>query len=137
MTGKEGPDWTFSYNLLKASNVGLYLNFQGVPSAVVFTYDIKDDEIILKWKQTDDNGAAITLYTIYQRIENDERWEKIGTITDISKLEYVVKVEKGKEYEFVVTATNKYGEYPKKDNIKKVKVPGGRCSCALQIAKVV
>ena len=93
---------------------------------MVFTFEIKDDEITLKWKEPDNNGAAITLYTVYQRIVSDEQWQKIGTITDISKREYVVKVEKKKKYEFLVTATNKYGENQNKDNKKDVEVPGGR-----------
>ena len=98
---------------------------------MVFTWEIKDDEITLNWKEPDNNGAAITCYTVYQKIVNDEQWQNIGTITDISKREYAVKVEKGKKYEFLVTATNKYGENPNKDNTKEVEVPGGRCSYAL------
>ena len=42
----------------------------------------------------------------------------------VSKREHVVTVEKDKEYEFVVTATNKYGESPK-DDIKTVIVSEG------------
>lgn len=44
----------------------------------------------------------------------------------MSKREYVVRVDKEKKYEFLVTATNKYGESEKnKDNIKTVNVSGG------------
>ena len=42
-------------------------------------------------------------------------------ITDTSKRDYVLKGEEGKEYEFVVTATNKYGESLKTEK-KTVKV---------------
>ena len=51
----------------------------------------------------------------------------VDVINDISKREFVVRVEKGKTYEFVVTATNKYGESLKnKDKIKIVVVFGGK-----------
>ena len=44
----------------------------------------------------------------------------------MSKREFVVKVAKGKEYEFVVTATNQYGESLKKDSVKLIPVLSGR-----------
>ena len=84
------------------------------------------DEIILKWKEPNNNGADITQYSIYQRFINDEQWTKIGTITDIYKQEYVVKIEKGKEYEFVVTASKKYGKSSKEEKIKRIKVLEGK-----------
>ena len=62
---------------------------------------------------------------IYQRNVNDKEWKKLEDITDTSKQEYVLKGEEGKEYEFVVTATNKYGESSKTANIQKVKISGG------------
>ena len=80
----------------------------------------------MKWKENQSNGAAITQYSVYQRVGKDEQWTKLGIITDTSKREYVVNVEKGKEYEFVVTATSKYGESLKKYNIKRVHAMGGR-----------
>ena len=40
---------------------------------------------------------------------------------------YAVEIEKGKEYEFVVTATNKYGESSMEQDIKRIKVLDGRC----------
>ena len=50
----------------------------------------------------------------------------VGVINDISKREFVVRVEKGKQYEFVVTATNKYGESLKnKKRIETVNIEGG------------
>ena len=81
-----------------------------VPEPVVVTANVKDDEVTLKWRKPEDNGAVITQYSIYQRSANDEQWTRVAVINDISKLEYNVKVEKGKDCEFVVTATNKYGE---------------------------
>ena len=66
-------------------------------------------------------------YTIYKRIGNDEQWTMVDVINDISKREFVVRVEKGKQYEFVVTATNQYGESLKnKDRIKVVVIFGGK-----------
>ena len=99
--------------------------FEDVPEAIVITDKVKDGEITLKWEEPDKNGAAITQYDIYQRIVNDKTWKNIGTIKETSKREFVVKVEKGKECEFAVTATNKYGESSKEDRFKRVKVPGG------------
>ena len=40
---------------------------------------------------------------------------------------YAVEIEKGKEYEFVVTATNKYGESSMEQDVKRIKVLDGRC----------
>ena len=80
----------------------------------------------LKWKEPENNGAVITQYSIYQRIVNDKQWTKVEVINDISKRQFVVRVEKGKQYEFVVTATNKYGESLKnKERIETVNIEGG------------
>ena len=49
-----------------------------------------------------------------------------GVINDISKRQYVVEIEKGKVYEFVVTATNKYGESSLEENIKWIQALSGR-----------
>ena len=66
-------------------------------------------------------------YTVYKRIGNDEQWTMVDVLNDISKREFVVRVEKGKTYEFVVTATNKYGESLKnKDRIKIVVILEGK-----------
>ena len=47
---------------------------------------------------------------------------------DPSVREVGVKLEKNKEYEFVVTATNKFGQGGKDDEkIRKIKVLGGMC----------
>ena len=99
--------------------------FVDIPEAVVIKEEVKDGEIILKWEEPDNNGAAITQYDIYQRIANDRTWTNIGTIKDTSKREFVFEGEKGKEYEFAVTATNKHGESSKEDSIKRVNVAAG------------
>ena len=59
-------------------------------------------------------------------------WIKIKIITDTSDRKVVVNFEKGKEYELVVTATNKFGEGGKEEGkIRKTKVLGGRCILTL------
>ena len=58
-------------------------------------------------------------------------WNKINETTDTSDRKVVVKFEKGKEYELVVTATNRFGEGGKEEGkIRKIKVLGGRCILA-------
>ena len=42
-------------------------------------------------------------------------WIKIKEITDTSDRKVVVNLEKGKEYEFVVSATNSFGEGGKEE----------------------
>lgn len=83
--------------------------------------------IYISWKQPASNGADITLYKVYQRRRNEEEWMEIRTIKNTSSLGFVVKeLEKGKEYEFLITARNTYGESLKKGYCKRVQVPGGR-----------
>ena len=104
---------------------------KGVPSAVTFTYELKADEITLKWKEPNDNGAEITLYTVYYGTLNDNRWRETEKMTDVSVRKYVVKVEMGKKYKVLVTASNKYGESSKEDKIQRVDVPEGGLSTSL------
>ena len=85
--------------------------------------ETKDDTITLKWKEPDNDGKEITEYTVYQRIVTDgkqEEWTVIKKVTDVSVRELEVKLEKGKVYEFAITATNEYGEGLKQD-ITKIK----------------
>ena len=98
----------------------------GVPAAVNFTAEEKDGFITLKWTKPETNGASIIKYSVYQRFVNDKEWNKLEDITDTSKRDYDLKGEEGKEYEFVVTATNKYGESSKTEKIQKVKVLKGK-----------
>ena len=82
--------------------------------------------MILTWKQPASNGAVITRYKVYQKGTNKEQWTEIQTFNNATR-EYVVsEVEKGGEYDFVVTATNDYGDSPKMGGCKGVKLPGGR-----------
>ena len=90
-----------------------------------------ETNVIIKWKEAQGNGASITQYNVYQRIVNDDstprKWNKIREIKDPSVRSVEVQLEKGKDYEFVVTATNKFGEgYKEDDKIKKISVLGGR-----------
>ena len=104
---------------------GFVCYYVDVPEAVGITGEVNDGEITLRWEEPDNNVAAITQYDVYRRIVNDKTWTNIGTIKDTSKREFVVEGEKGKEYEFAVTATNKYGESSREDSIMRVEVPGG------------
>jgi len=96
-----------------------------IPAPVQLTAEVEGSEITLKWTEPENNGAPITKYSVYQRIVNDEQWQKVEDITDTSRRDYVLKGEEGKEYEFVVTATNKYGESLKTEK-KKAKVLKGK-----------
>ena len=110
----------------------------GVPAAAEITdlpAETKDAEITLKWKEAENNGAPITQYTVYLRTVREDgktlNWIKIKEVTDTSDRKVVVNLGKGKEYEFVVSATNKFGEGGKEDRkIQKIKVLGGRCILA-------
>ena len=107
----------------------------GVPAAAEITGlpgETKDVEITLKWKEAENNGAPIDKYTVYRRTVREDGtsliWIKLNEIKDTSNREVVVNVEKGKVYEFVVTATNEFGEGGKEEGqIRKIKVLGGKC----------
>ena len=114
----------------------LYFFFNpGVPAAAEITdlpKQTKDAEITVKWKEAENNGALITQYTVYRRNVREYgtalNWIKIKEITDTSDRKVVVNLEKGKEYELVVTATNRFGEGRKEEGkIRKISVLGGRC----------
>ena len=116
----------------------------GVPAAAEITDlpgETKDVEITLKWKEAENNGAPITQYTVYRRTVHEDgtslKWIKIKEITDTSDRNVVVNLEKGKEYEFVVSATNSFGEGGKEEKkIRKIKVLGGRCIEYLSFFKI-
>ena len=113
-----------------------HLSFNpGVPAAVEITdlpAETKHVAITLKWREPENNGAPITQYTVYRRTVHEDgtslNWIKLKEITDTSDRKVVVNLEKGKEYEFVVSATNLFGEGGKEERkIRKIKVLGGRC----------
>ena len=88
-----------------------------------------DDTITLKWKEPESNGKVITMYTVYQRVVTDGKvgqWTEIKKIRDFSVRELKITLERGKVYQFAITATNELGESLKQDkaNIQKVKAEG-------------
>ena len=98
---------------------------------MAFTYELKADEITLKWEEPNNNGAEITMYTVYYGTQSDEQWKETKKITDVSRRKYVVKVEMGKKYKVLVTASNKYGESSKEGKIQRVDVPEGEFRASL------
>ena len=105
---------------------------QGVPAAPTIDdlpNEVRDDTITLKWSKPQNNGKVITLYTVYQRIVTDgkpEEWSKLKTITDVSVRESTVNLQSGKVNEFMVTATNKFGESLKEEGkVMRVKASRG------------
>ena len=111
---------------------GVLVN-QGIPAAATI-YDLQNeviaDTITLKWSEPENNGRVITQYTVYQRIVTDGKpgeWSKLKTTADsVTKL--TVELESGKVYEFVVTATNEFGESLKEEGkVERVKASGSMC----------
>ena len=88
-----------------------------------------ESTITLKWKEPANNGRKITQYTVYQRIVTDGKqgaWTAIKKIRDVTVRESEVKLEKGKVYDFAITATNELGESLKQDEatIQRVNATG-------------
>ena len=88
-----------------------------------------DDTITLKWKEPERNGKVITMYTVYQRVVIDGKvgqWTEIKKIRDVSVRELKIALERGKVYQFAITATNELGESLKQEkaNIQQVKAEG-------------
>ena len=88
-----------------------------------------DDTITLKWKEPESNGKVITMYTVYQRVVTDGKvgqWTEIRRIRDVSVRELKIPLERGKVYQFAITATNELGESLKQEkvNIQQVKAEG-------------
>ena len=98
---------------------------------MAFTYELKADEITLNWEEPNNNGAAITMYTVYYGTQSDEQWKETEKITDLSVRKYVVKVEMGHKYKVLVTASNKFGESYKEGKMRRVDVPEGELSSSL------
>ena len=88
-----------------------------------------DDTITLKWKEPESNGRVITMYIVYLRVMTDGKvgqWTIIKKISDASVRELKIPLERGKVYQFAVTATNELGESLKQEekNIQQVKTEG-------------
>nr|XP_058944931.1 uncharacterized protein LOC131772987 isoform X1 [Pocillopora verrucosa] len=106
--------------------------FEGAPDVVEIDElpdETTDDTITLKWKEPESNGKVITMYTVYQRVVTDgkvEQWTIIKEISDVSVRELKIALERGKVYQFAITATNELGESLKQEkaNIQQVKAEG-------------
>ena len=88
-----------------------------------------DDKITLKWKEPKSNGKVITMYTVCLRVMTDGKmgqWTEIRKIRDASVRELKIALERGKVYQFAVTATNELGESLKQEeaNMQQVKAEG-------------
>ena len=88
-----------------------------------------EDTITLKWKEPESNGKVIIMYTVYQRVVTDGKvgqWTIIKEISDVSVRELKIALERGKVYQFAITATNELGESLKQEkaNIQQVKTEG-------------
>ena len=91
---------------------------------------VKENRITLKWSKPQDQKNTIQKYTVYQGTVNESgkvtELTELTTIENSSVCEYLVEnLERGKKYEFLVTATNKYGEGMKGQG-KQVKVKKGK-----------
>ena len=89
-----------------------------------------DGTITLKWKEPESNGKDITMYTVYLRVVTDGKegqWTIIRRIRDVSVRELKIALERGKVYQFAITATNELGESLKQEesNIEQVKADRG------------
>ena len=103
----------------------MLFEFTDVPEPVVIVKaEIEDGQITLTWTKPEENGAAITRYSVYKRIANDLTWTKVADVQVTSSEKYVFKLERGKIYDLMMTATNEYGS-SNNSNIKTVKVPNG------------
>lgn len=96
-------------------------------------YDVPETiyklDFVLKWKKTGDNGEPIKTYKVYQRTVNGngqgKAWKAMYSGPDHKY--HVRNLERGKTYEFKVTATNMIGEgKDDKRSFKTVKVEAGR-----------
>ena len=110
----------------------------GAPSQVYIVpvpREITEDRVTLTWTAPKDNGGVITEYTVYQRKVNGSPsdWERKPT--GLHSLQHeIVGLERGKMYEFQVTATNRYGESLKgEDATRGVRVLGKALKCGFKL----
>ena len=86
-------------------------------------------KVNLQWEESQNSSAPITKYTVFQRIVNDgntsHEWAKVQDITSVSVREVAVDLKIGRDYEFVVTASNKCGGSKKQqEKMKRISVLG-------------
>ena len=98
----------------------------GVPNVVKLDKlpdEIDSENITLIWKEPEKNGADIEKYTVYKRLvtsqAEESKWEEVAT-TRVR--ECIIELERGKTYEFSITATNKCGEGEKENTFQRVTV---------------
>ena len=87
-------------------------------------------DMVLKWREPQDNGAPITRYHVYRRIAKrggtPQSWTKIHSASGRVFEYHVFHLERGTEYDFKVTAENKIGEgRDEESHSKRVKVREG------------
>ncbi|XP_068685780.1 angiopoietin-1 receptor-like isoform X2 [Montipora foliosa] len=117
---------SFGESLREGQNIRKLNVLGDIPEPVNIQVEGKDDTVILRWAEPENNGATIIRYSIYTRIVGDEEWKKVADlkVKDAFKLKYTLVLEKGKNYELMVTATNAFGESAmNEDNIQTVEVP--------------
>ena len=108
----------------------------GIPQAgdiIGLPAQTEEVEVVIKWNEPQNNGARITQYIVYQRTVSDDGiaspWQKVKVISDVSVRRVAVQLERGKTYEFVVTARNKFGEsFKGEEMVKRTNVLSGKCS---------
>ena len=100
---------------------------KGVPGVVKLDElpkEIDSENITLKWKKPESNRADIEKYTVYRRLvtsqAQESKWEEVATTRRVQ--EYIVELERGKIYEFSITATNRFGEGRKEPSFQRVTV---------------
>lgn len=87
----------------------------------------KGNTFTLTWVEPNNNGAVVLDYMVYKRDVNEtSEWKFVAPAVPASNLaltEYVITLQRGKTFDLVVTAKNKFGESVKEeDNVKRVKV---------------
>ncbi|KAL9978771.1 hypothetical protein ACROYT_G016327 [Oculina patagonica] len=99
----------FDKGSLKVSDLPRPVTLNELPNEVFA------DNITLRWNRS----ADAPNYRVYQMIDNqDAQWERVKTTTDNT---CVIRVERGKSYQFKVTGVNGNLE-GKESNIRRVKV---------------
>ena len=106
--------------------VDINLRAPGVVEIDELPSETTNNKITLKWKEPKSNGKVITMYTVYLRVVTDGKvgqWTEIRKIRDVSVRELKIALERGKVYQFAITAINELGESPKqeKENIQRIK----------------
>ena len=117
--------WTFHAVCV----VGINLGAPDVVQIDELRGETADDTVTLKWREPESNGKVITMYTVYQRVVTDGKvgqWTEIRKIRDVSVRELKIALERGKVYQFAITATNELGESLKQEKakIQQVKAQG-------------